>query len=206
MKTLSWNDNWFIDVDDIDENNVTISGNSDTPNNVWVKFEAGVTPREYIITYNDGERCVCKRYTVAGTPCSCDSLTVNGILESCSCDSMTPSGELEPEPQPTDYFTVSVSVTNNTNKHIFLDRIELSYQLDDVKLASQFELEPRDTIVAGGEEIPQSYEGNTIYTVGVTYVVEGREYSKLLIDDEWWCTTDKQLGDGDTLYIELNNI
>jgi hypothetical protein len=82
MKTLSWNDNWFIDVDDIDENNVTISGNSDTPNNVWVKFEAGVTPRTYIITYNDGERCLQQEVS-AITPCEIEWL---GDTECITCD------------------------------------------------------------------------------------------------------------------------
>lgn len=127
-------------------------------------------------------------------------------IVTCNCDSLIFNGTPIPDPQPTDYFTVSVSVTNNTNKQIFLDRIELSYQLDDVELTSQFELAPSDTIVQGGEEIPQGHEGNTIYTVGVTYVVEGHEYSKLLLPDEWWCTSGKELGEGDTLFIELNNI
>lgn len=59
---------WSIDCAD-DYEYIIISGDSNTPHNVYVDFKPGVTEGEYIITYNDGIRCVDMPYWVQQAGC-----------------------------------------------------------------------------------------------------------------------------------------
>lgn len=68
MKT--W-ENWSIDCGDKDESKVVISGSASSLDRVYIDFASGAEAGDYIITYNDGIRCITKTYTVAGAPCSC---------------------------------------------------------------------------------------------------------------------------------------
>lgn len=94
MKT--W-ENWSIDCGDKDESKVVISGSATSLDRVYINFESGADAGNYIITYNDGIRCITKTYTVAGAPCeiewlggteciTCDCICDNLVLNEASVD------------------------------------------------------------------------------------------------------------------------
>jgi hypothetical protein len=80
MKT--W-ENWSIDCGDKDESKVVISGSATSLDRVYINFESGADAGNYIVTYNDGIRCITKTYTVAGAPCEIEWL---GGTECITCD------------------------------------------------------------------------------------------------------------------------
>jgi len=80
MKT--W-ENWSIDCGGKDESKVVISGSATSLDRVYIDFSSGATAGDYLITYNDGIRCITKTYTVAGAPCVIEWL---GDTECITCD------------------------------------------------------------------------------------------------------------------------
>lgn len=186
----SWN-NWSIDTDDED---ISITGDSSSLDKVSITFSSGnvVDARTYIITYNDGQRCVSFRYYVSDTSSTCD------------CSSLVFHGTEEPDPPQE--FSINVSVKNSTSQHIQFIAFQITYvnqEYDNVNFGGGLEIPANQTVVEHGINLQQGHEGNTIISISAVYTLNGVNKQRTLDSSEWWCTTDKQLGQDDTLFIEI---
>lgn len=189
----SWN-NWSIDTDDED---ISISGDSSSLDKVSITFSSGnvVDARTYIITYNDGQRCVNFRYYVSDTSSTCD------------CSSLVFHGTEEPDPPQE--FLINVSIKNSTSSNIRFVALNMVYTdstSDAINLSGGgLEIAVGQTKTQNDNRLQDEHEGKTISFIAVVYYQGGNNVQRSLDNDEWWCTTDKQLRQGDTLFIEIKN-
>lgn len=187
----SWN-NWSIDTDDED---ISITGDSSSLDKVSITFSSGnvVDARTYIITYNDGQRCVSFRYYVSDTSSTCD------------CSSLVFHGTEEPDPQQ--HFLINVSAKNSTSQHIQFVAFQMIYTdatSDAINFGAGLEITAGQTVVENDIRLEQENEGKTINFIAVVYYQNGTNVQRSLDNDEWSCSSGgSQLHTGDTLNINF---
>lgn len=123
----------------------------------------------------------------------------------CNCDSFVFEGTEEPDPPQE--FLINVSIKNSTSSNIRFVALNMVYTdsvSDAINLSGGgLEIAVGQTKTQNDNRLQDEHEGKTISFIAVVYYQGDNNVQRSLDNDEWWCTTGKQLGQGDTLFIEI---